>query len=71
MMYWSENEPMSPSPFQSVPLYCAEDAETRISSMMIPPSSVTSLDVGIGNKAMTRISAIKALRIFCRVSNST
>ena len=30
-MNWSEEEPMSPSLFQSVPLYCSEEAETRIS----------------------------------------
>ena len=28
---WSDDEPMSPSLFQSVPLYCSDDADTRIS----------------------------------------
>ena len=32
-MNWSEVEPMSPSLFQSVPLYCSEEAGTRISVM--------------------------------------
>ena len=64
IMYWSEKEPMSPSPFQSVPLYWADDADTNISSITIPPLSVVSLVAVIGKSAVTRISATNTLRMF-------
>ena len=63
MIYWSEKEPMSPSPFQSVPLYWADDADTNISSMTIPPFSSVSLIAVIGKSAVTKIKATSILRM--------